>query len=361
MLCSKPHSVFIRILTTSLLTALLSSGCGGGGGGGGDNTTPDSDSGTTEDNVDSDDTQPDTQSGYRVLRRQYDFDLNGVIDGVSEFVYDTNGRLMEEQYTYTDDGTPDIRLLGSTLPRENLNTTATYTYDTDGRVETWSETNSEYSFTTTYTYNTSGLISRVDTTSLDSIGGVTTQVHHLLEYDGIRLIEHTHHLNNNPVANQTYQIEYNSDGRVSTNNMAVNPPGSDSLFSYTYFSNGNTETVIATTPSTPSIGDMVYNFAFNSANQPTSFEFRSDLDQYTDDFSYTYRYADNALLSESLVDRYLDGSTDVRIITEWEAGVCTPMILWGVRAIVPTNSDPSSPYIPGTGYWESDFCATAGE
>ncbi|MEJ2620921.1 MAG: hypothetical protein P8163_11810 [Candidatus Thiodiazotropha sp.] len=258
-------------------------------------------------------------------------------------------------------GTPDNTLLGSTLPRENLNTTATYTYDTEGRVETWSETNSEYSFTTTYTYDLNDLITRADTTSLDSVGGVTAQFHHLLEYDGIKLVQHTHYVGSDPSPNQTYQIEYDIDGRVATNSMTSNSAAADSLYTYSYFANGNLQTITATTPSTPSGGDMIFSFTFNTNNQPTSFEFRSDLDQFTDDFGYTYQYAGNTLLSESLVDRYLDGSTDVRITTEWETGPCTAMILWEVRSIFPTNSDPASPYIPGTGYWQSDFCATATE
>ena len=34
-------------------------------------------------------------------------------EGVSEFSYDARGKLTEEQYSYTDDGTPDIRFLTS--------------------------------------------------------------------------------------------------------------------------------------------------------------------------------------------------------------------------------------------------------
>jgi hypothetical protein len=333
----KFKSLFMGFFILSILI-----GCGGGG-------TQDD---TVNENVD-DGSPIDPQFDQRVARMRYDYDNNGTFEGLSEFLYDTSGRLTQERYTYIDDGDDDLHIAGtlqSYLGREDLDNTTTYTYDADGRVETWVIRDNLNSTSTSYTYDAGDLITRADEVNQNSAGAVLFSAYHELEYSGEQLIKHTQFNSSDSSLLNTYNIDYDSDGYVITNQMTSNLSTHESILSYTYLSSGLTERIDEIAPDASSPSVIAAEYTYNADEQVTRF------DLHAADFSWERLFGDDGKVSEVRVDTSLDGSVDAVVMIEWEQGDCTPVMLWNARAFVYMKADPTSPYLPGTGYWRTGHC-----
>lgn len=346
--------VRFNVMCLALLVALFTSGCGGGGGGSDDgdiNTGSDVTSGTdqTDDSADSD-TTSDVTEGLRVARMRYDYDNNGVYEGLSEFFYDSNGRIEEERYSYIDDGLEDQHIPGtiqSWLGREDLDNTVTYTYDANGLMQTWVVRDSELSATTTYAYDANDLLVRVDKVTGGSGGDVRSSTYHSLEYTGQQLTRHTHHNSADDTLLFTYEIGYDPAGYIDTTRMTSNPPGLDMLYSPNYLANGLIDSVEVANPTSTYMGLIC---SYNDLGQRTL----SDVGQ--GGFGFEYIYGNNGKVSEVRSDAAQDGSVDTVVAVEWEQGVCEPVPLWNAMAHACTLIDPTSPYQPGAGYLYTGHC-----
>ncbi len=343
---------FSRLLLASFTCLLVLSACGGGGTG-----SPADDSATNEsntDNSDGDNTSGDADNGathMRVARVRYDFDNNGVFEGTREYEYDTNGRIVQERYTYVDDGTPDISLAGTlsnSVGLDPLDETVTYAYDADGRLQTWTGRTSETRQTLTYTFDNDDLITRVDASVEDGSGAVTSRYHHTLTYSGQRLVGHTMTVDGQVSPMQEYEIGYDASGYVVSNRQTNTDTGLVSLYAYTYLSNGRPDTITDTVSSLPSYL-MTFEFGYDASDRPAYLHFLSQGIS-TNRFSIEEQYDGNGRHIARHIDEQLDGTMDATAQIEWEDGPCSQVLTWYPRAVVTDHADPASPYLPGTGY-----------
>jgi hypothetical protein len=342
------HVQKTNILSLLLLMVLLVSGCGGGGDSSDENETS-NETDTTNDTTDND-TSSDSTTNLRVARMRYDYDNNGTYEGLSEFFYDSNGRLSEERYSYIDDGEGDQHIAGtiqSWLGRENQDNTVTYAYNTAGLLQSWIARDSQGGATTTYTYDADNMLTRVDNVLEDGVGGVLSSTYHSLEYTDQQLTRHTHHNTDDSSLLFTYEIEYDFAGYVISTLMTSNPPGAELLYTPNYFANGLIEDVELT--SQGSTG-LALECSYNALNQKV----RSDVQQ--GGFSFEYTYGDNVKITEVRADVGQDGVIETVVAIEWEQGLCEPVVRWNAMSHSCTEIDPSSPYQPGAGYLYTGHC-----
>jgi hypothetical protein len=125
-------------ISALVLSFVLLAACGGGGdvsaedgsGNAGDGTTAgDGSNGTA-----GDDLNPLFKfQTFGVEKVDYDYDNNGIAEGVETFSYDDDGKLLMTFYQYTEDGTPDLDF-GNNIYAGFMTNETTYTYDENGRV-----------------------------------------------------------------------------------------------------------------------------------------------------------------------------------------------------------------------------------
>lgn len=131
-----------KIVVNALFSSfILLTACGGGSGGndigGGDvvGNGGTSDAGETGDG----NGEPNSLFAFQTFgleRIDYDYDNNGVAEGVETFSYDDSGRLVLSTYLYTADGTADLPTSFGNPNRGFKTVEITYTYDDIGRVIT---------------------------------------------------------------------------------------------------------------------------------------------------------------------------------------------------------------------------------
>ncbi len=344
----------LRILTLGLLTLL--SACGGGGGGGGADPVDEGGSDSVDDGSTSGDTDPGA-TNRRVSRVRYDYDNNGVFEGTREYMYASDGRIAQERYTYSDDGAEDIYLAGTLsniMGLDHLDETISYTYDADGRLQTWVGYTSESRETNTYTYNDQNLITRIDVTIEDGSGAVISQYRHALTYAGQRLVGHTMVLEGEvtPVLENT--IEYDIAGFVIINSQITTQSSLESRYDYTYLTNGRPDTIVETVSAIPSYR-MTFEFGYTADNQPAYLNFITQGIN-SNRYSFEEQYDAGGRHITRQVDDLIDGTIDAVAEIEWEEGVCTPVLQWYPRTITADTVDTTSPYIPGTGYVWLSHC-----
>lgn len=353
------HILIMKLVGSAIiiLPLTLLSACGGGGGG--DETpTDDNNSDNTDDSSTSDDA--DTGStNIRVSRIRYDFDNNGIFEGTREYEYDTAGRILEERYSYTDDGTEDTDLAGTlsnSIALDPIDETITYTYDSEGRLQTWVGLTSESRATYTYTFNDDNLITGVDGTIEDETGAVTSQFKHTLTYSEQRLIRHTMTLNNEVTPMQEFEIGYDGSGYIITNQQTMTSSNQVSLQTYTYLTNGRPNTIVDTAPSLPDYR-MTYEFGYTANNQPDYMNVITE-GLLSDRYSRLFQYDGNGRQITTQIDEAIDGTIDAVAEIEWEEGVCSSVLSWHPRTVVTDTVDLSSPYKPGTGYVWLPHCTS---
>jgi hypothetical protein len=340
----KYHVPKTPILSLSLVVFIIS-GCG-------DNTdvsvvsSDSDDTGNTTDN----DTATDSATDIRVARMRYDYDNNGTYEGLTEFFYDSSGRLTQERYSYTEDGEVDRHIPGtiqSSLGREDLDNTVIYTYNSDGLLQSWVVRDSQLGALTRYIYDANNMLTRVDNVKEDNTGAVLSSTYHSLEYTDQRLTRHTHHNTDDSSLLYTYEIEYDYAGYVSSTLMTSNPPGMESRYVPYYFVNGLIEDVELSSQGSK---NLALECSYNALNQKV----RSDV--WQDGFSFEYIYGDNVKISEVRADYGQDGVIETVVAIEWEQGVCEPVVRWNVMSHSCVEIDPSSPYQPGAGYLYTGHC-----
>ncbi len=301
----------------------------------------------------------------RVASKLYDFDQNGIYEGLSTFRYDIYGRVVEERYTYTDDGTPDRNILNTDLSYGNTNSSRSYHYDSEGRLDIWTQTTANQRTTITYTFNSDNLVIRCDVTTQDSSGAEISEYYYLLEYEEQRLIQYTSHQNYDPAPYETVRLEYERR-RFDMAHIIPNPQSSLSdygIFGLSYpdypIAHYRPSLIFISPPPVSTLATVYYRFTYSDDIQLILLEgwtrTNDDLDDY---YSWSYAYGQDGRLTLSLLDDQQDGSTDVRVLTTWEDGWCSPSVIWEAGSITTISADPESPYQSGTGYRPIPVCDT---
>ncbi|MET0050956.1 MAG: hypothetical protein ABW095_07720 [Candidatus Thiodiazotropha sp.] len=336
---------------------LLMPACGGGGGGGGggdEQGSTDSEDPVVDDGDGTSDETGSGGTGSRVSRVRFDFDNNGVFEGVREYEYASDGKIIQERYTYTDDGTADVELgnaltLSNSIDVDSVDETVSYAYDSEGRLQTWVGYNNETRQTCRYTYNADDLITRIDVTIEDGSGAITSQYQHALSYSGQRLVEHTMTMDGETSPTLEFAIVYDAAGYVIENNMTTTQSGLVSRYAYTYLANDRTDTITDTVP-TLSAYRMAFEFGYNVDDQPAYLNFITEGTGNDSRYSFVEQYdADGRHVTRQVDDR-IDGTIDAVVEIEWEEMACVPVLDWHPRTLVPDPVDSTSPYKPGTGY-----------
>jgi hypothetical protein len=294
----------------------------------------------------------------RITIQRYDFDHNDVYEGLSEFLYDTSGRIIEVRYTYTDDGEADRDYERTNVNRGNVNSTTTYQYDAQGRLASLAETADGERVSIAYTYNDDGLIVRSDAVWEDVTGAVTNSRYYLLEYENQRLVQYSAFSPDEAQPTERIELAYDQSGRVETNRIIPSLDIDEGSISFFYQTNDRLETVSVVPPMPPQLGYETHTFTYNEIDRLATYE-KSTLPNSDEGYyRQTYRYDDSGRLIESLLDNQIDGSVDVVVQTEWEQGVCTPVVIWEQRGLTAMKADTQSPYLPGTGYRYIPVCDT---
>ena len=322
--CARQTAPRVVASAASLIVGLSLAGCGGGG------------SGSTVG------TGGGSSTNARVARMLYDFDNNGTPEGVRVATYDAAGRIVQETYTYTDDGTPDADFRTFCLVciegiDDTISGTVTYTYDAQGQLSTISSQPAGGTATVwSYTRGTDGRVLRVD------FGAANLD----LTYGGDRLTGVT--LSSGGTLIQTYALTYDSTDRVNTDTIVRSGNPTPDVWQYSWNAQGFVSQIEAT--SGPTFHQRV-TFTVDSAGQPVS-RVQDDLTG-TDDYTWNYFHGSNRRME---VDLGNNGSVDAVVHIESETGPCLPVIAWYPRA-EPNFAQPGNgPFRPGTGYVKLPNC-----
>ncbi len=332
-------------MTLSLLTA-----CGGGsddnegGGGGGANNES---NGNTE--------------GSRVSVLRTDLDNNGTFEGEATYSYDSGGRLVKVESTYTDDGTPDHEF--DSIRMAVTDSITEYTYDADGnpiqQVTTYLEGGdgnsliwmSKYESTLTWE---DGLVTEIQSQFLDSEGGSygidTTRI----DYDDTgRLTKVTTEYGTPDEDYTVYDYEGESDlpssyqhedssiqeftwsgdrQLLETNEYYIfsEPVRLNSTDTYQYDESGRLTATVRTYPDTP---------------------------EHEDDLPYTSKVVyegDNWKPIKGIIDEELDQNPEAVTVWEYEDGPCEASHTFTPRGGYTATK--TETFQPGVGYYPLNRC-----
>jgi acyl-CoA-binding protein len=227
---------------------------------------------------------------WREVRIDADYDMDDIIDEVTTFTYDANGRLIKEANNdipgFDDDISTFIydangRLIRDELdvePFGSINEVGTYTYDANGRLMSRREDSGN-----------NGTIDAVETYTYDASGMLTGY------------------------------------GEDTDNNGTI-----DLVETYTYDANGNLIRGEADTNNNGTI-DEVFTAVYDANNNAVSSAVDAD-NNGTIDGTVTFTYDANGNLNRQEYDNDNNGTTDERYTHTWERGPCW---IGGLEDIIP--------------------------
>lgn len=137
-------------------------------------------------------TQGFTQRPYRV---EADFDNNGLVDAASDIMYTPDGKLLQQLYMVSGDGTPDLFQFAPDVGFQS-----DITYHPSGELATIAQDNftSGNDFFFEYGYDGDDVLTRVDDTVLSAAGSTIFQQYATFTYvDGLRVRDDVFQLGTN--------------------------------------------------------------------------------------------------------------------------------------------------------------------
>ncbi|MET0026954.1 MAG: hypothetical protein ABW101_04905 [Candidatus Thiodiazotropha sp.] len=291
----------------------------------------------------------------RISLQRYDYDHNGIYEGLSEYFYDGTGRLVENRYTYTDDDSPDSDYLSTYHDYIH-----TYHYNSDGLLDLITRTDSSGGGKnyTRYTYNDDGTIAQSDYVVESDDLGVTFSNQYRLEYADRRLTRYVSSLTDTLGGGTETVLIYDPAGRVESMRIIPSDGRYEGSASFTYQSNNRPATASFAPPTPPRLGYMYHSFTYNEADQLAMYEESIVPDGDGGYYNWTYTYDDDSRLIESVLDHDLDGQIETVVQTEWEHDACVAVIFWDAWQVTSMKAVADSPYLPNTGYAYLPVCGT---
>ena len=293
----------------------------------------------------------------RVARLLYDFDNNGIFEGEAQFTYDATGRVILENYVYTDDSAPDTDFRTFTIGGSTENMTTSYSYDANGLLETWVIDQGGDRFTTTYTYSNDRLVTAVNTVFEDNTGAETARITSELSYTGTRLDRYTAVTMILGLPGQgisdTYDLSYDGAGLLASDLM-TSVLGAQSEQTYSWRVDGNIDMIQNTNPDPAINFTEIVDFIYDVNNRLITRQVLAN--DPGDDYKWDMVYDSADRLIEERIDLDSDGSVEAVVQSQWEDGPCAPVFLWTLRAEPNFKADPASLYLPGTGYAVFSIC-----
>lgn len=305
-------SIFVLTAIT-LLTA-----CGGGSPDSGD--TPVNDD-NTENRGPNNDTG-NTSGNLRVQRYMIDMDNNDVEDASIDYSYDTDGHLIQWQYSYTGDGAEDKYnpVYESRLPDFASDTTSPY-----GEELIWNDqgvltgsifSDANYRWVHRYSY-IDGKLSRDDSEVYNSAGALLTTQYELYRYSGERLSQVDTFDAANDTLTSSATLTYNASGQL------VAHVNGDSTMRYRWNEDGSLSSIEETDTLEGSEGPiLIHSFLqrINYADGHMAGRFNSNQinnKNSTEIFSY-----EGERISSVTFDLDSDGSIEATETVIWEDGNC---------------------------------------
>lgn len=291
----------------------------------------------------------------RVTRVDYDYDNNSVIDATDTISYDASGRVNLTTYLYTDDGTLDILNLRDSGTTQETNA---FTYDSDGNVILFVVDRQFQRIEASMTYDTAGLLTRQDFQFLNSSGGQISATYWDFSYTGQQLDQVDSFFGSNTTPATTQSFSYASSGLPTTSRITGGSLDATTTFSWrsdgqldsvdTQSDNGDSSSVV--------IGYDTQNLQQTQTwtNVGQGFNY-SEITGQSYTRSVTYDAQSRPLVVSYDLDS--DGSVDATVTFTWETAACIPATLWAPNAFPNFVRDTAQPFIPGTGFFTSQFCA----
>ncbi|MDP2521542.1 hypothetical protein Q8W30_03070 [Neptunomonas phycophila] len=335
------------LTSVALASSLLLTACGGGGGGGSSSSSSSTDT-------------PDVpESGYRVSQVQLDYDNNGTPDATVAITYDSNGSIESENYTYTDDGTPDLfRFYNSAGDSSEA-----YSYEhlATGQLSNLHiESGTRQSFSQ-YTYNSSNQLSTVTETITN--GTSVSEKRTTFTYSGGRLTGYNtvNTVDSSPISRG--QFSYDGDGRIETQTQETWQAASSTWSTLTYTTSWTDEGYIeevAVDTNDDGNADITLAYTYGSGGEVLS-RVRTDFTNDTQDSTVTYRYSSNNIRNGEDWDLGSDGSIDATLSITVANEACQYSYGWNAGATANFGYEETTDYTPGSGAYRIRACITPGE
>jgi len=291
----------------------------------------------------------------RITRVDYDYDNNGVIDATDTISYDADGRVSLASYGYNDDGTPDILNLRDASVVQETNT---FTYDSDGNVTLFVVDRQFQRIESSARYDTSGLLTRQDFQILDGSGAQTTALYWDFSYTGQRLDQVDSFFGSGATPATTLVLSYDANGLPSTSRITGGTLDATTTFSWradgqldsldTQSGNGDSSSVIIAYDAQ----GLQQTQTWSNVGQGFGF---SEITGRNYIRSITYDAQNRPLVVS--YDQDADGSIDATVTRSWESAPCIPAILWAPNGFPNFIRDAARPFVPGTGFFATQFCA----
>lgn len=294
-------------------------------------------------------------STQRLLRLRYDLDNNGVIDAVRTFDYDADGRVIDEQYVYTDDGSADTDFDTFSIDAPPHDQHVTYAYTATGLLERWTIADEPGEREeNVYQYGSDALVDRYAVDLFDAQGALAGNIAFTLDQSGTQLIGWESIASNGATPIQRDELRYDSAGRVGSDLLTTTLTGAQRLTTYTYTASGRIDTIRQSDPAPNSPTLIEANYVYDTLDRLTRVSFTGPTagERYT----WTYEVNSNGLRTQWRIDMGSNQTVEAVIHSEWEAAPCRHVFLWAPRAHPNFVADESVPYAPGSGYAVQPVC-----
>jgi YD repeat-containing protein len=291
-----PAARLAAIAALMLLVGCSGGSDGGSGDGGGGGTPPPPPP------------PPPASASSRIAAVAWDLDANGAADASTTLAYDSQGRLVEQRYTYTGDGTADAFAGFGTDSG-----TITFGFDSAGRLAT----NTQAGATFTFVYGADGRATRADI----ALPGATGE--YLFTYDTAGLLTR---LDVTAAGLALSSIAYEHDAAGRRVRSAETTPFDAGVSEETFTWNADGRLTGATSDLEGDTANVRYELLYDGPRQVGTRKFAGSSLLYTVRFEY-----DSAgRVARAIFDVGGNGSEDATATLSYESGPCVVLVspLW---------------------------------
>lgn len=299
-----------------------------------------------------------SNTSSRLARIRYDFDNNGVFEGLREFTYDSSGRVSMERYTYNDDGTTDVDLKSFTLANSLVNSdtvpeSTDYSYTADGLLEAEVISGPSGRETTNYAYRSDKLVGSVHTVKEDNTGAVTADISTALTYTDTRLDSFSINIAGQSEPFLRYDFNYGGTGLLDYVIQTMSS-GIQVQQNFSWRADGKIDLITFELLNSQAGIILTVDYEYDSAGKLLAR--KSISDDPDEQYQWLFSYDSSNRMTGMEVDLGSDGSVEAQLSMEWESGPCLPVIAWTEGGEPNFKADPNSLYLAGTGYVRIDNC-----
>ncbi|GAB1264368.1 PKD domain-containing protein [Aurantivibrio infirmus] len=310
-------------------------------------------------------TTPGTSFTHRVKTMRYDYDNNGIFEGVAVHDYNPDGTLNSITYTYTDDGVADTDFISFKLgPFIEIteSETQSFSYDANNLLEFWDINSTNKSSRVSYTWNGESAFNSVLLETFN-MGNQESALEFIGSYSG-GLLDTASGTVNFPVMpnplTQEIELNYDAQGVLQSDLWTVAQGGTIATQlqrDFTWDANGAIDLTVSTDPRPGATYQDSRDYEYVN-NQIARIESILPSNHYF----WHENFDTNNLFVNRQIDLNVDGSIEGQINIEWEAGSCQEVVFWLPRTTPDTRkrtANPSPLISLGDGHGVFLTCGTA--